>query len=102
MSSTAALLTLEGIEVVYGAAILAVRDVSLHVGQGEIVALLGANGAGKSSTLRAVSNLLGAERGRVTRGRITFDGRVTAQSAGRRRGPRPPSISTASTSCSPG
>jgi branched-chain amino acid transport system ATP-binding protein len=52
--------------------------VSLHVGQGEIVALLGANGAGKSSTLRAVSNLLGAERGRVTRGRITFDGRVTA------------------------
>jgi branched-chain amino acid transport system ATP-binding protein len=78
MSSTAALLTLEGIEVVYGAAILAVLLMSLHVGQGEIVALLGANGAGKSSTLRAVSNLLGAERGRVTRGRITFDGRVTA------------------------
>jgi len=78
MSSTSALLTLEDIEVVYGAAILAVRDVSLHVGQGEIVALLGANGAGKSSTLRAVSNLLGAQRGRVTRGRITFDGRATA------------------------
>jgi ABC-type branched-subunit amino acid transport system ATPase component len=56
MSSTAALLTLEGIEVVYGAAILAVRDVSLHVGQGEIVALLGANGAGKSSTPRAAGS----------------------------------------------
>jgi branched-chain amino acid transport system ATP-binding protein len=78
MSSTPALLTLEDIEVVYGAAILAVREVSLHVGQGEIVALLGANGAGKSSTLRAVSNLLSAQRGRVTRGRITFDGRVIA------------------------
>ena len=58
-------------------AILAVRGVSLSVGQGEIVALLGANGAGKSSTLRAVSNLLPAKRGRLTRGRITFDGRVT-------------------------
>ncbi len=72
-----ALLSLEDIEVVYGAAILAVRGVSLTVGQGEIVALLGANGAGKSSTLRAVSNLLQAKRGRLTRGRITFDGRVT-------------------------
>jgi branched-chain amino acid transport system ATP-binding protein len=72
-----ALLTLEDIEVVYGAAILAVRGVSLTVGQGEIVALLGANGAGKSSTLRAVSNLLQAKRGRLARGRITFDGRVT-------------------------
>jgi branched-chain amino acid transport system ATP-binding protein len=49
----------------------------LTVGKSEIVALLGANGAGKSSTLRAVSNLLGAKRGRLTRGRITFDGRVT-------------------------
>jgi branched-chain amino acid transport system ATP-binding protein len=78
MSPTPPLLTLEDIEVVYGAAILAVRDVSLRVGQGEIVALLGANGAGKSSTLRAISNLLSARRGRVTRGRITFDGHVTA------------------------
>jgi branched-chain amino acid transport system ATP-binding protein len=72
-----ALLTVEDIEVVYGAAILGLRGVSLAVGQGEIVALLGANGAGKSSTLRAVSNLLGAKRGRLTRGRVTFDGRVT-------------------------
>ena len=77
MTGPFALLSLEGIEVVYGAAILAVRGVSLHVQQGEIVALLGANGAGKSSTLRAVSNLLQAQRGRLTRGRITFDGRVT-------------------------
>ena len=78
MSTLSPLLMLQDIEVVYGAAILAVRDVSLHVGRCEIVALLGANGAGKSSTLRAVSNLLGAQRGRVTRGRITFDGRAIA------------------------
>jgi len=77
MTTAATLLSLEDIEVVYGAAILAVRGVSLTVGKSEIVALLGANGAGKSSTLRAVSNLLGAKRGRLTRGRITFDGRVT-------------------------
>jgi branched-chain amino acid transport system ATP-binding protein len=77
MTGTCALLSLEDIEVVYGTAILAVRGVSLHVRQGEIVALLGANGAGKSSTLRAVSNLLQARRGRLTHGRITFDGRVT-------------------------
>jgi branched-chain amino acid transport system ATP-binding protein len=80
MTGTSPLLSIEDIEVVYGAAILAVRGVSLSVGQGEIVALLGANGAGKSSTLRAVSNLLPAKRGRLTRGRITFDGRGTSGS----------------------
>jgi len=39
-----------------------------------VVALLGANGAGKSTTLKAISNLLGAERGDVTKGSITFQG----------------------------
>ena len=42
--------------------------------EGEIVALLGANGAGKSTTLKAISNLLGAERGEVTKGSVIFDG----------------------------
>ena len=50
------------------------KGVSLEVPQGGIVALLGANGAGKSTTLKAVSNLLGAERGDVTKGSITFRG----------------------------
>ena len=49
------LLDVSGIEVVYGGAILAVADVSLSVGEGEIVALLGANGAGKSTVLKAIS-----------------------------------------------
>ncbi|MCB8881926.1 ABC transporter ATP-binding protein [Acidisoma cellulosilytica] len=78
MTVAPALLTLEDVDVVYGAAITAVRGVRLHVGQGEIVTLLGANGAGKTSTLRAVSNLLHAKLGRMSRGRITFDGRSTA------------------------
>ncbi|HBP84591.1 MAG TPA: ABC transporter ATP-binding protein, partial [Gammaproteobacteria bacterium] len=42
--------------------------------KGGVVALLGANGAGKSTTLKAISNLLGAERGDVTKGTITFKG----------------------------
>ena len=54
--------------------------------KGEIVALLGANGAGKSTTLKAISNLLHAERGEVTKGSIVFDGargaRAHAQRAG--------------------
>lgn len=78
MTAAPALLTLEDVEVVYGGAILAARGVSLDVGRGEIVALLGANGAGKSSVLRAISNLLPAKRGRISRGTISFDGKSTA------------------------
>jgi branched-chain amino acid transport system ATP-binding protein len=63
------MLELQGLNVRYGA-IAAVRDVSLHVDAGEIVALLGANGAGKSSTLRAIVGLA-----RVASGRVLFDGR---------------------------
>lgn len=68
------LLTIEHIEAVYQHSIAALHGVSLSVLPGQIHALLGANGAGKSTTLKAVSNLLPAERGRVTSGRITFDG----------------------------
>jgi branched-chain amino acid transport system ATP-binding protein len=67
-------LRVEDVEAVYGEAILALRGVSLTVERGRIVALLGANGAGKSTTLKAISNLLGAERGAVTRGSITWQG----------------------------
>jgi len=49
------------------------KGVSLTVPKGKIVALLGANGAGKSTTLKAISNLLSAERGEVTKGSIIFD-----------------------------
>ncbi|MGL3210488.1 ABC transporter ATP-binding protein [Bradyrhizobium sp. BR 1433] len=72
------LLVLEGLAATYNHAIRALSDVSLTLRQGEIVALLGANGAGKSTTLKAVSDLLHAERGQLVRGRIVFDGRETS------------------------
>ena len=68
------LLDVSGIEVVYGGAILAVADVSLTVGAGEIVALLGANGAGKSTVLKAISGLAAADRATVRRGHVYFEG----------------------------
>src|SRR5262245_17655887 len=68
------ILSVNNIEVVYDHVILVLKGVSLEVPKGEIVALLGANGAGKSTTLKAISNLLFAERGEVTKGSIVFDG----------------------------
>jgi branched-chain amino acid transport system ATP-binding protein len=68
------ILDIRNIEVVYDHVILVLKGVSLSVPRGGIVALLGANGAGKSTTLKAVSNLLRAERGDVTKGSIEFNG----------------------------
>jgi branched-chain amino acid transport system ATP-binding protein len=68
------LLSVRGIEVVYDEVILVLRGLSLEVPQGSVVALLGANGAGKSTTLKAISGLLKSENGAVTRGEIVFDG----------------------------
>ena len=48
------------------------KGISLEVPEGGVVALLGANGAGKSTTLKSISNLLGAERGVVTKGSISY------------------------------
>jgi branched-chain amino acid transport system ATP-binding protein len=66
-------LSVSNIEVIYDHVILVLKGVSLQVEAGNIVALLGANGAGKSTTLKAISNLLHAERGEVTKGTIEFD-----------------------------
>ena len=68
-------LSLNNIEVVYDYVSLAIKGVSLEVPEGGMVALLGANGAGKSTTLKSISGLLAAERGEVRRGEITFLGR---------------------------
>jgi branched-chain amino acid transport system ATP-binding protein len=73
MTTPEIILKLSNIESYYGP-IMAIRGVSLEVRRGQIVALLGANGAGKSTTLKAISNLLHAERGEVTKGSIVFDG----------------------------
>lgn len=58
MNTTASLLNVNGIEVIYNHVILVLKGVSLQVREGSVVALLGGNGAGKTTTLRAVSNLL--------------------------------------------
>ena len=67
-------LTVNNIEVIYDHVILVLKGVSLEVREGSVVALLGANGAGKSTTLKSISNLLSAERGDVTKGAIEFKG----------------------------
>ncbi|KFI24641.1 ABC transporter ATP-binding protein [Paenirhodobacter enshiensis] len=68
------LLQFERVSAVYGGSVSALTEISFRVEEGAFVALLGANGAGKSTTLKAASNLLPAERGRVTGGDILFAG----------------------------
>lgn len=69
-----ALLAVNNIEVVYNDVILVLHGLSLEVPAGRIVTLLGANGAGKSTTLKAISGLLRSEDGEITRGEIRFAG----------------------------
>jgi len=73
--NTAIALSLNNIEVVYDYISLAIKGVSIDVREGGMVALLGANGAGKSTTLKSISGLLAAERGEVRRGELHFLGR---------------------------
>ncbi len=68
------MLQLNNVEVAYLNVIRVLHGVSLRVDDGAIVALLGANGAGKSTTLKAISGLLRVEEGEVTDGSITWDG----------------------------
>jgi len=68
------MLTVNNIEVVYSDVILVLRGVTLTVGDGKIVSLLGANGAGKSTTLKSISGLLHSQEGEVTRGSIEWNG----------------------------
>lgn len=75
MSNTIPLLSVEAVHAAYGGSIVALHGVSLTVRAGEIVALLGSNGAGKSTTLKAVTNVLPVQRGRVTKGAVRFEGR---------------------------
>jgi branched-chain amino acid transport system ATP-binding protein len=72
--TAAPLLSVEKLEVVYQHAITAVQGVTFSVNPGQIVALLGTNGAGKSTTLRAISGFLGLDDARVTEGSVTYQG----------------------------
>ncbi|GFK94084.1 High-affinity branched-chain amino acid transport ATP-binding protein LivF [Fundidesulfovibrio magnetotacticus] len=68
------LLTVENLEVVYNDVVLVLKGLSLSAAEGRITALLGANGAGKSTTLKAVSGLLAGEDGEVTAGQVLLAG----------------------------
>ncbi len=68
------MLKISNVEVTYSDVILVLRGISLEVGDNAIVALLGGNGAGKSTTLKAISGLLSTEEGKVSRGSIEFNG----------------------------
>jgi branched-chain amino acid transport system ATP-binding protein len=69
------MLAFENVEVVYDDVLLTLKGVSFEVKQGSIVTLLGANGAGKTTALRACTGLLDVHRGAVTRGDIMLDGK---------------------------
>jgi len=71
------MLQVNNIEVCYMGVIQVLRGVSLEVADGKIIALLGANGGGKTTTLKAVSGLLKTEEGEVTAGNISFNGKRT-------------------------
>lgn len=71
---TGPLLKLEKLEVVYHRVITAVQGISLEVPQGSVVVLLGNNGAGKTTVLRAISGFIGLDDARVTEGTITYRG----------------------------
>jgi branched-chain amino acid transport system ATP-binding protein len=68
------MLKLTGVEAVYSDVILAVKGISLDVPAGRCVVLLGGNGAGKSTTLKSISNIIRTEDGKVTSGTIEFGG----------------------------
>jgi branched-chain amino acid transport system ATP-binding protein len=74
LEAQSSILKLNNVEVMYHEVILVLKGVSIEVPQGGIVALLGANGAGKSTTLKSISGLLKHEDGEVTDGSIDFMG----------------------------
>jgi branched-chain amino acid transport system ATP-binding protein len=78
------MLVVRELEVMYQGVIAAVRGVSLEVPEQSVVALLGANGAGKSTILRAISGLLRGQGGRITHGTVEYDGQpITTLDAAR-------------------
>lgn len=70
----ALVLELNNVEVIYSEVVLAVKGITLSVPAGGCVAILGGNGAGKSTTLKAISGTIDSEDGAVTGGSITFEG----------------------------
>ncbi|WP_417453553.1 ABC transporter ATP-binding protein [Kiloniella sp.] len=75
------ILAVNNVEVVFNDVILVLRGLNLTAERGKITALLGANGAGKSTTLKAIAGLLGSEDGEVSRGDIVYNGMNITQTS---------------------
>lgn len=75
------MLSITNLQVFYDHAVEAVRDVSIEVGDGRIVALLGSNGAGKSTVLKSICGVLYPEEGEITGGAITYAGQSLQRAA---------------------
>ena len=73
------MLKVNNIEVAYMSVIQVLHGVSLEVGDGKIVALIGANGGGKTTTLKAISGLLKTEQGEISSGNIIFNDRIISR-----------------------
>ena len=69
------ILEIKGLEVIYQRAITAIQGISISVARNSITALVGTNGAGKSTTLAAIAGFMRADDAQVPQGKITFDGR---------------------------
>ena len=69
------MLSVDNIELTYNDVILAVKGVSLKVPEGQIVVLLGSNGAGKSTVLKSISGVLKSQEGKIESGNITYQGK---------------------------
>jgi branched-chain amino acid transport system ATP-binding protein len=68
------MLTIQNLEVVYNDVIWVLKGVSMEIPEGGMICLLGSNGAGKSTTLKAISGVLKLEWGKITGGYIEFEG----------------------------
>ncbi|HIQ30273.1 MAG TPA: ABC transporter ATP-binding protein [Candidatus Caldiarchaeum subterraneum] len=75
MTRPGSLIELNNVEITFDPFILVVKGISIKLPRNGIVALLGANGAGKSTVLKGISGVIRLERGRVTKGYIEYDGR---------------------------
>jgi len=76
------LLTVEGLHVCYAGGQPVLRGVDVTVSEGDVVAILGANGAGKTTMLRAIMGLLRGQGGTITAGKITFAGHRSSGDTG--------------------
>lgn len=70
------MLEIANLEVVYKKSILALEGISAAIPKGCIVAMIGSNGAGKTTMLRAITGLLRSQEGRITKGRVLLEGRM--------------------------